>query len=125
MAVSLLSHEVSDLCIGKPPVRSLPLTASVGAALAALKRSPESDLCILAADKSVSEKRAVGVADVICYLCSSEDNLFDPASALNKPISDLLLQKKPTGAGGATIRQIEASARWVTIHMLYDFNFSD
>lgn len=110
MAVSLLSHEVSDLCIGKPPVRSLPLTATVGEALAALKRCPESDLCIVAADKKAVAGK-VGVADVICYICSSGDNLFDPASALNKPVSDLLFSKETTGAGGAIVRRIDASAR--------------
>uniref|UniRef100_A0A452YK89 Uncharacterized protein n=1 Tax=Aegilops tauschii subsp. strangulata TaxID=200361 RepID=A0A452YK89_AEGTS len=30
MAVSLLANDVSDLCIGKPAVRSLPLSAAAG-----------------------------------------------------------------------------------------------
>ncbi|KAJ4774411.1 CBS domain-containing protein CBSX5 [Rhynchospora pubera] len=111
MAVSLLSHEVSDLCIGKPPVRSLPITASVGEALAALKRCPENELCIVRSEKKAVVGK-VRVADVICYLCSSEDNLFDPVGALNKPLSDLLIFKETGGAGTgrAIVRQIEPRA---------------
>ncbi|KAJ1694157.1 hypothetical protein LUZ63_010855 [Rhynchospora breviuscula] len=115
MAVSLLSHEVSDLCIGKPPVRSLPITASVGEALAALKRCPDNELCIVGTDRlSSSEKKViagkVGLADVICYLCSSDDNLVDPLGALNKPLSDLLLLKEIGGSGRAIVCQIEPRA---------------
>ncbi|WCJ27006.1 CBS domain-containing protein [Euphorbia peplus] len=69
MAVSLLSHEVSDLCLGKPALRSLAVSATVGEALTALKRSGDR------------------------YL--SEHNLKNPAAALHAPVSVLV----PKGLG--------------------------
>ncbi|RZB97986.1 Bifunctional monothiol glutaredoxin-S16, chloroplastic [Glycine soja] len=39
MAVSFLARDVSDLCLGKPPLRSLSASATVADALAALKSS--------------------------------------------------------------------------------------
>ncbi|XP_064990092.1 CBS domain-containing protein CBSX5-like [Musa acuminata AAA Group] len=105
MAVSLVSNEVSDLCIGKPALRSLPLSAAaVGDALLALRRGGEPHLAVLAADRAAPEKRAVVgklcVADVLCYLCS-DGNLASPAAALERPVSALL----PKGAG--LVRRVE------------------
>ncbi|RZS29371.1 hypothetical protein BHM03_00063104 [Ensete ventricosum] len=94
MAVSLVSNEVSDLCIGKPALRSLPLSAAVvGDALFALRRSGEPHLAVLSADRDAPDKKAVTgklcVADVICYLCS-DGNLESPTVALERPVSVLL-----------------------------------
>ncbi|KAG1359557.1 CBS domain-containing protein CBSX5 [Cocos nucifera] len=97
MAVSLLqSHEVSDLCIGKPAVRSLPPSATVREALLALKRGGESCLSVWIADQELPEKKAcagkVCMVDILCYLCA-EENISSPAAALGAPVSALLPTK--------------------------------
>lgn len=97
MAVSLLqSHEVSDLCIGKPAVRSRPPSASVGEALIALKKGGESLLSVWVADRVLPEKKAcagrVCMVDILCYLCA-EENISSPAAALGAPVSALLPPK--------------------------------
>lgn len=85
---SLLCRHVSELCIGKPPVRPLPATATIGDALRALKRTAEPCLSVWATDgKSCVGK--VCMAEVICYLCSDE-NIAAPAAALKAPLSALL-----------------------------------
>ncbi|KAJ6423376.1 hypothetical protein OIU84_024342 [Salix udensis] len=76
MAVSLLEHEVSDLCLGKPALRSLALTTTVAEALFALKNCDDNFL-------------SVSMVDVICYLCKDENLLF-PSDALKAPVSVLL-----------------------------------
>ncbi|KAG1361248.1 CBS domain-containing protein CBSX5 [Cocos nucifera] len=97
MAVSLLQfHEVSDLCIGKPAVKSLPPSATIREALVALKRGGESFVSVWVADRASPEKKAcagkVCVVDVLCYLCS-EENISSPAAALGAPVSALLRTK--------------------------------
>ncbi|CAL9207139.1 unnamed protein product [Musa hybrid cultivar] len=101
MAVSLVLNEVSDLCIGKPPLRSLPLSAAtVSDALLALKRGGEPHLAVLDPDRAPPGKKAVAVAgkicvaDILCFLCS-DDNLASPAAALERPVTALL----PKGTG--------------------------
>ncbi|KAF2314315.1 hypothetical protein GH714_025324 [Hevea brasiliensis] len=104
MAVSLLAREVSDLCLGKPALRSLPLTATVAEALFALKNSDDNFLSVWSCDHTpktvtgfqgdVDEDECicvgkVSIADVICYLCQ-DDNLLSPSSALKAPLSVLL-----------------------------------
>ncbi|XP_074556046.1 CBS domain-containing protein CBSX5-like [Curcuma longa] len=94
MAVRLVSNEVSDLCIGKPGLRTLPQSAiTIGEALIALRRSGERQLGVLGEGGDVPEKKAVSgkisVADIICYLCS-DGNLASPAAALERPVSALL-----------------------------------
>lgn len=90
MAVSLVCGEVSDLCIGKPALRPLPSTATVGDALLALRSRCGGELCVSfwSADKKTIAGR-VSVVDVVCYLCS-ESNIADPARALADPVSVLL-----------------------------------
>lgn len=107
--MSLVSNEVSDLCIGKPAVRSLPASAAtVGDALFALRRGGEPYLAVLFADRSVPEKKAVAgklcVADVLCYLCS-DGNLAAPAEALERPVSALLPK------GGHLVHRVEPQFR--------------
>ncbi|XP_008778345.2 CBS domain-containing protein CBSX5-like [Phoenix dactylifera] len=97
MAVSLLQfHEVSDLCIGKPAVRSLPPSATVREALLALKRGGESFLSVWVADRASPEKKAcagkVCMVDILCYLCA-EENISSPAATLGASISALLPSK--------------------------------
>ncbi|BAT92540.1 hypothetical protein LR48_Vigan05g124300 [Vigna angularis] len=95
MAVSFLARDVSDLCLGKPPLRSLSTAATIADALAVLKNSDESFISVWLCCEHEKEKeqcRCVGkvcMVDVICYLCK-EDNLLSPSSALNQPISVIL-----------------------------------
>ncbi|KAG6483882.1 CBS domain-containing protein CBSX5-like [Zingiber officinale] len=100
MAVRLVSNEVSDLCIGKPALRTLPLSAvAVGEALIALRRSGEPQLGVIGdVKKAVSGK--ISVADIICYLCS-DGNLASPAAALERPVAAAL----PEEAG--IVRRVE------------------
>ncbi|GMP65738.1 hypothetical protein CsSME_00026413 [Camellia sinensis var. sinensis] len=99
MAVRLLAYEVADLCLGKPPLRSLSISATVADALSALKSSSDTCLSVWTCDHSKSaaeECRCVGkvcMVDVICYLCKDE-NLSSPSSALKSPVS-VLLPKLP------------------------------
>ncbi|KAJ0968953.1 hypothetical protein J5N97_021830 [Dioscorea zingiberensis] len=90
MAVRLLCREVTELCIGKPALRPLTATATVGEALLALKSRCDGELCVsvwTADKKAIAGK--VTVADVVCYLCS-ESNISDPVRALADPVSALL-----------------------------------
>lgn len=116
MAVALRSPEVSDLCIGKPPVRSLPPSATVADALAALRSGgAASYVAVVAGDRapspSPSPEKArdvagrVGIADVVCFLCGDERSLADPGGALRSPVSALLPKDAPP------IRRVEPHAR--------------
>ncbi|KAL5977686.1 hypothetical protein ACLOJK_039214 [Asimina triloba] len=116
MAVSLLSNEISDVCLGKPALRSLPASASVADALSALKRCGDASLSVWSCDhrpppaKKIAGDddsccRCVGkvsVVDVICFLCRP-DNLPDPAIALRSPVLALL----PTNAT-AIVRHVDS-----------------
>ncbi|XP_054812763.1 CBS domain-containing protein CBSX5 [Prosopis cineraria] len=110
MAVSLLAHEVSDLCLGKPALKPLPLSATVADALAALKTSDDNFISVWnCSDHSIVDRigfaeenddlgcRCVGklcMVDVICFLCR-EENLLSPSAALKAPVSAIL----PKGPG--------------------------
>ncbi|XVE50322.1 hypothetical protein DITRI_Ditri01bG0152700 [Diplodiscus trichospermus] len=109
MAVRLLSHELSDLCLGKPALRSLSVTSTIAEALEVLKTSDDSFVSVWSCDhkaKTASglgsgagfpddadvECRCVGkvcIVDVICFLCK-EENLVSPSVALKEPVSVLL-----------------------------------
>ncbi|MQM01871.1 hypothetical protein Taro_034630 [Colocasia esculenta] len=110
MAVGFLAHEVSDLCIGKPALRSLPPSATVGEALLSLKRCGDSCLAVWRERTPGSAKGAaclgkVCMVDIICYLCS-EESLASPASALRSPVSALLPKDS-----GALISRVERHSR--------------
>ena len=109
MAVSLRSHEVSDLCIGKPALKSLPLSATAGDALLALKKGGDTCLGVSAADRSSPERKLIAgklcVVDILCFLCVDE-NLDSPVDALKKPISDLLSKD------AALVRRVESHSRY-------------
>ncbi|XP_044472730.1 CBS domain-containing protein CBSX5-like [Mangifera indica] len=99
MAVTLLAHVVSDLCLGKPALRALSVTASIADALFVLKNSEDSFISVWDCDHSkvhesgaTSFCRCVGkicMVDVICYLCK-EENLLSPSDALKASVSVLL-----------------------------------
>ncbi|KAK9152720.1 hypothetical protein Sjap_000200 [Stephania japonica] len=119
MAVSFrfLANEVSDLCIGKPALRSLSVSATIGDALSALKITGEPYLSVWNCNHSTPNPNSssssssssvksdfededccccvgkVCMVDVVCYLCRDE-NLEDPASALKSPVS-VILSKDP------------------------------
>ncbi|KAI4366080.1 hypothetical protein MLD38_022003 [Melastoma candidum] len=126
MAVGLLSHKVSDLCLGKPPVLSIPLVSTVGDALIALRTSQDGCVsvwscccCFFDTAHPVEEEeeeegeenkegacRCLGklcMVDVICYL-SEEKNLLSPSAALRAPVS-VLLPKSPD-----RVAHVEANA---------------
>ncbi|KAG6677073.1 hypothetical protein I3842_14G008100 [Carya illinoinensis] len=93
---------LSDLCLGKPALRSLPISATVADAFAALKNTDDNFISVWdCVDHSAKvefghdnvgvgcECRCVGkvcMVDVICYLCRDE-NLFSPSAALKAPVS--------------------------------------
>ncbi|KAL2617572.1 hypothetical protein AAZV13_08G193950 [Glycine max] len=61
MAVSFLARDVSDLCLGKPPLRSLSASATVADALAALKSSDhETHVTLWSFCENKNEVRCVG-----------------------------------------------------------------
>ncbi|KAG6777024.1 hypothetical protein POTOM_016822 [Populus tomentosa] len=119
MAVSILSHEVSDLCLGKPALSSLSVSATVGEALSVLKRFGDLFLSVWSCDQhhrcnsprsikvDFAECKCIGkvcLADVICFL-SKEENLKNPGKALQEPVS-LLLNSKVSGL----VRHLEPHA---------------
>ncbi|KAL8032173.1 hypothetical protein ABFX02_13G078200 [Erythranthe guttata] len=98
MAVRLLSYEVADLCLGKPPLRSLSSSATVADALSALKSSDDNFISVWSCNHSSSSTNRnldcvcvgkVCMVDIICFLCR-QDNLSSPSSALNSSVSVLL-----------------------------------
>ncbi|KAM7500809.1 hypothetical protein LguiA_025223 [Lonicera macranthoides] len=101
MAIRFLAREVSDLCLGKPALRSLLVSATVADTLSALKKSGEIHVSIWNCDhtsrstttnNSYSNCKCVGkvcIVDVICFLCR-EENLSRPLEALQSPVSELL-----------------------------------
>lgn len=124
MAVSLFLHDVSDLCLGKPALRPLSLTATVADALVALQFSDDYFVsvwdCHLAKSSCSGGGnggsgggdfgccRCVGklsMVDVICYLCRDE-NLLSPSAALRASVSEIL----PPIPG--IVMHLEPSARY-------------
>ncbi|EOY28290.1 hypothetical protein QUC31_012957 [Theobroma cacao] len=120
MAVSLLEREVSDLCLGKPALRSLSISATVGHALSVLKRFGDNYISVWncdhrhlpdadKTDAGFEECRCVGkvcMVDIICFLCK-EENLSNPGTALQAPVS-VLIPKVP-----GLIRHLEPNASLV------------
>lgn len=120
MALSLLAHEVSDLCLGKPALKPLSVSSTVADALAALKSSEDDFISVWDCEHSgkigFREQnddvgcRCVGklcMVDVICYLCK-EENVLDPSAALRAPVS-AILPKIPD-----LVMHLESSSRYFT-----------
>lgn len=124
MASSLLAAAVSDLCIGKPAIPSLPASTSLLDVLPALKSSPSYSLAICtcspddhhhspshpphhaaAAGGSCDFLGRLSMVDVLCFLCRAE-NLPNPASALDSPVSAAL----PV-AGRSLLRRVDRRSR--------------
>ncbi|KAK1375307.1 5'-AMP-activated protein kinase, gamma subunit [Heracleum sosnowskyi] len=92
MAVSILAREVSDLCLGKPPLRLLPISSTVAESITALKRSGESYVSVWSCESTGGDYICVGkicMVDVICFLCNKE-SLVRPLDALQSPVSEIL-----------------------------------
>lgn len=113
MAFGLSTYQVADLCLGKPPLRSLSSSATVAAALAALKSSEETFISVWSCDhRSVHRNLAcdclcigkVCMVDIICFLCRKE-NLSSPSAALKSPLSLLLSDVN------GVVRHVDPSAR--------------
>lgn len=116
MADLLLAHEVSELCLGKPPLRSLSVSATVGDALSVLRTSEGISISVWNCDHSKSRNSSfngdddclcigkICMVDVICYLCR-EENLSSPSSALKAPLTVLLSKSQ------GLVRHVEPSSR--------------
>ncbi|XP_076911882.1 CBS domain-containing protein CBSX5-like [Bidens hawaiensis] len=114
MATRLLAHEVADLCLGKPPLKSLSISATVRHALTALKSTDDTHISIwtcthhpntIKDETHISNCRCIGkicMVDIICYLCKP-DTIADPAQALDSPVSVLL------ATDCVTVRHVEPS----------------
>ncbi|CAH2077776.1 unnamed protein product [Thlaspi arvense] len=94
MEISILSYDISDLCLGKPPLRCLSAaSSSVSDAITALKSSEDPFLSVWNCNHDhddVAECECLGkisMADVICHLSKDEDHTL---SSLNAPVSVLL-----------------------------------
>ena len=117
MAASILSHVVSDLCIGKPAVRVLPQSTTIAAALATLcaGAGAVADPFIFVDTAPSDAKKTVMVvsyvkvsaAGILCYVCGDSGNLADPAAALSRPVSVLTAA---AGDHGVT-RRVDAHTR--------------
>ncbi|KAG4960473.1 hypothetical protein AAZX31_13G224000 [Glycine max] len=106
-AARLSGHELSDLCLGKPPLRSLSVRDTVADALAALKRIDDTYVSVWNCNHSFIRKQQpqiksqeqlqccctcigkVCMVDIICFL-SKPQNLSSPSAAFLSPISALL-----------------------------------
>ena len=133
MAVSLLAHVViSDLCLGKPALRSLPISATIADTLAALRNSEDNFISIWdCADHHAAHSVSVNVGgdhrsctctcvgkvcmvDVICYLCK-DDSLLSPSTALKAPVS-AILPKIP-----GLVMHLEPSSRYYLLTLVTNF----
>ncbi|OWM77486.1 CBS domain-containing protein CBSX5-like [Punica granatum] len=93
MAVRLLANEVSDLCLGKPPLRCLSVSATVADAIAALRKSGSGCVSVWSCDHSSKDAFSgdcqcvgkVSIVDIVCFLCK-EENLSSPSTALQSPV---------------------------------------
>lgn len=113
MAARLLSFEVADLCLGKPPLRALSVSATVCDALVALKAAEDNSVSVWNCDHSkrnlnVGDENCecvgkICMVDIIFYLCKGE-NLSSPALALKSPVSVLLSNVE------GLVRHVEASS---------------
>ncbi|KAL5841677.1 hypothetical protein ACOSQ3_012280 [Xanthoceras sorbifolium] len=126
MAARLLGHEISELCIGKPALRSLSVSSAVADALSVLKRSDESYLSVWSCEHSWRKAKAAAAAaatnggeinvedsckcvgkicmvDIICFL-SKKENLLNPGTALQSPVSVLISK------GSGIVKHLEPNA---------------
>nr|XP_043622592.1 CBS domain-containing protein CBSX5-like [Erigeron canadensis] len=124
MAITFFATKISDLCLGKPPLRSLPATATIADAVFALKKSGDIYVSIWSCDRSAHDDddkdyevvtkccccRCVGkicMVDVIVFLCNDYKNLLNPSDALQSNVLDLLLANN---VKAAQIRHLEPNS---------------
>ncbi|CAA3019743.1 Hypothetical predicted protein [Olea europaea subsp. europaea] len=101
MAARLLSYEVADLCLGKPSLPSLSISATISDAVAALKGSEDNFISVWSCNHSKDNLNSndcvcvgkICMVDIICYLCK-EENLLSPSLVLQSPVSVLLSKVK-------------------------------
>lgn len=122
--LSLSTHEVSDLSLGKPPLRSISITDTIADALNAIKKHAESYISVWNCHHSINRKppqtlikedfefhcKCIGkvcMVDIICFLCKPE-NLSSPAAALRSPVPILLADDR-----SSLVRHIQPNARFV------------
>jgi hypothetical protein len=122
MAVRLSGHEVSDLCLGKPPLRSISVTHTIADALNAIHKFRHSSLSVWNCNHSIYNNnnnkedfqfhcKCIGricMVDIICFLCKPE-NLSSPAAALRSPISILLADDDKS----SLVRHLQPNARFI------------
>ncbi|OEL16854.1 hypothetical protein BAE44_0022124 [Dichanthelium oligosanthes] len=105
MAVRLLqTHDVSDLCIGKPALRWLPPSSTVADAVADLEGAAAAAIAVWDGEEGSDVVGRVCMADVLLFLCAGA-NLASPAAALQATLSDLLVAGAPP-----PVRRIEPDA---------------
>ncbi|GJU96736.1 hypothetical protein Tco_1321492 [Tanacetum coccineum] len=118
MAQTFLATQVSDICVGKPSLRSLPSTASIAEAVAELKKSGELYVSVWECDHHNNEGivyfRCLGkicMVDVIVFLCEKE-NILCPLEALKTSVVDLVMNMD------GRIRHLEPDSRssYVCLH---------
>ncbi|KAI3974422.1 hypothetical protein MKX01_018798 [Papaver californicum] len=98
MAISLLSHEVSDLCLGKPALRSLSISATISDALSVLKFTGENYISIWGCDHSdlLKISNNCGEEEKFTHIIDPEIlavGYHDPASSAVTAISNALAQQ--------------------------------
>ncbi|CAK8530517.1 unnamed protein product [Lathyrus sativus] len=122
--LSVSGHEVSDLCLGKPSLRSISITDTVADAVNAIKKLGHSYLSVWNCHHSITDKKpktpignqgeadlhckcigTVCMVDVICFLCKPE-NLSSPSTALQSPVSVLF-----DGDNSSLVRHLQPNAR--------------
>ncbi|KAE9599287.1 hypothetical protein Lal_00043930 [Lupinus albus] len=121
MAVRLFSsNEVSDLCLGKPAIRSLSLSDTVSDAISLLKKIPESYVSVWNCHHSLNHHRhcvCVGklcMLHIICFL-SKPHNVNALSLALQSPISLLLTES------AALVRHLPPNASFLeAIDAMYE-----
>ncbi|XP_019440260.1 PREDICTED: CBS domain-containing protein CBSX5-like [Lupinus angustifolius] len=98
MAVRLFSsNEVSDLCLGKPAIRSISLSDTVSDAIFLLKKTPESYVSVWNCQHSLNHHHhcvcvgKVCMLHIICFI-SKPHNVKTLSLALQSPISLLLTE---------------------------------
>ncbi|KAA0052698.1 hypothetical protein IC582_017910 [Cucumis melo] len=98
MAVRLLDHHLSDICLGKPALTSISLSATLADALSALKKLGENYISVWNCSSHYSKSSShydcqcigkISVLDVVLFLCK-EENLSQPAVALQSSVSVLI-----------------------------------
>ncbi|GJN01303.1 hypothetical protein PR202_ga18560 [Eleusine coracana subsp. coracana] len=108
MAERLLqTHDMSDLCIGKPALRWLPPSSTVADAVAELEGGGGALAVWDGSKEEGTQTQVVAgrvcMADVLLFLCA-DANLASPAAALQATLADLL------AAGAPPVRLIQRNA---------------